>query len=203
MLGEQGNGQGTVSPRYPVQITAHADDGSLLSGVQLLIGTKSVGATDTTGSVRLALLGNEGDVASVSVKCPQGYASPEKPIVVGLRHMAEGSPPPRFETVCIPLVRSLVIGVRAENGGHLPIKRLNQVVGETDDYGVAHIYLQAAPHDLITLTLDTGARDNLRPQSPTLQFLAPDRDELVLLEQKFTVQKKVVHVKKPRMPTSL
>jgi len=63
--------------------------------------------------------------------------------------------------------------------------------------------LQAAPRDLITLTLDTEARDNLRPQNPTLQFLAPDRDELVLLEQKFTVLKKVVHVKKVARPTPL
>ncbi len=192
-----------MSPSYPVEIIAHGDAEKPLAGVEILLGKRTVGTTDDAGIVRLSLKGNEGDVAVLSVKCPDTFASPEASLSVGLRHFAEGSPPPRFETRCVPLVRSFVVGIRTENGARLPILRLNKVVGKTDDFGVAHVLLQAAPHDQVVLTLDTTDSPLLRPQKPTLTFAAPDHDELVLLEQKFTVQRPVVHVKPKLIPQKL
>jgi hypothetical protein len=188
---------------YPVVVTARRDDQEPVQDVQLLLGTKVLGTTNATGAVQLSLKGDEGDLVSLTAKCPDTYASPEKPIVVGLRRMASGSPPPKFTVQCVPLLRSIVVGIRTENGVNLPIRRLNQVVGQTDAQGVAHVLLQAAPRDPVTLTLDTRGDDTLRPQNPTLTFAAPDRDELVLLEQKFTVKRKVVHVKPKVIPKPL
>ena len=201
LLGEKEIAQ--VSPTYPVQIVALGDGDKPLAGVQVLSGKRTVGTTDATGSVRLSLEGSEGDVVALSVKCPDTYASPEASLSVGLRHFAEGSPPPRFETHCVPLVRSFVVGIRTENGAHLPILRLNKTVGKTDDFGVAHVLVQAAPHDQVALTLDTAEFPMLRPQKPTLTFVAPDHDQLVLLEQKFTVLRPVVHVKAKVIPQKL
>jgi len=192
-----------VSPSYPVQIVALGDGEKPLPGVVILLGKRTVGTTDAAGTLKLSLKGTEGDVVSLGVKCPETFASPEGSFNVGLRHFAEGSPPPRFETRCIPLVRSFVVGIRTENGEHLPILRLDKTIGKTDDFGVAHLLVQAAPHDQVALTLDTTDFPMLRPQKPTLSFAAPDHDELVLLEQKFTVLRKVVHVKAKVIPQKL
>jgi len=202
LLGEK-EAVAPVSQSYPVQIVARGDAQEPLAGVEILLGTRTVGTTDATGSVRLSLNGNEGDVATLSVKCPDTFASPEASLRVGLRHFADGSPPPRFETQCIPLVRSFVVGVRTENGEHLPILRLDKAIGKTDDFGVAHLLLRAAPHDQVALTLDTRDSPMLRPQNPRLTFVAPDHDQLILLEQKFTVQKAVVRVKRKVIPQKL
>jgi hypothetical protein len=192
-----------VAPSYPVGITARSDDKQTVAGTQILLDRKLVGVTNDAGAVQLSLNGTEGDTVSLTVKCPASFASPENPIVVGLRHLAPGSRPPAFETQCVLLVHSMVVGIRAQNGAHLPIRRLSQVIGETDDYGVAHVLIQAAANDQIALTLDTTKNDALRPQNPTLSFVAKDHDELVLLEQKFTVQKKVIVVRPRSVPTPL
>jgi hypothetical protein len=195
--------QAPVNAAYPVAITARRDDQEPVPGVQFLLGTQVLGTTSSAGTVRLSLKGDEGDLVSLTAKCPEAFASPEKPIVVGLRRMASGSPPPKFEVLCVPLLRSIVVGIRTENGANLPIRRLNQVIGQTDAAGVAHVLLQASPREPVTLTLDTRGDDTLRPQNPTLTFAAPDRDELVLLEQKFTVKKRIVHVKPKVIPKPL
>lgn len=192
-----------ASRRYEVVIAARGDDQAPLGGVQILLAKRPLGTTDASGSVRLSLIGNEGDVTALHVKCPDGFASPDKPIAVGLRHFTDDSPPPRFETQCVPLVRSFVVGVRAQKGAHLPIRRLNRVVGQTDGDGVAHLLIQAAPRDQVVLTLDTSAMELLRPQNPTLTFVASDQDQLVLLEQKFTVLKRVRRAARKVIPQKL
>ncbi len=192
-----------VNRGYPVHIVALGDADKPLAGVEILLGKRSVGTTDAAGTLKLSLKGNEGDVVSLSVKCPDTFASPEGSLKLGLRRFAEGSPPPRFETRCVPLVRSFVVGIRTENGARLPILRLDKTIGKTDDFGVAHVLVQAAPHEQVALTLDTTDFPLLRPQKPTLSFAAPDHDELVLLEQKFTVQRPVVRVKAKVIPQKL
>jgi hypothetical protein len=118
--------------------------------------------------------------------------------------MTAGSPEPRFEVECVSLVHTIVVGLRAEHGANLPILRLNQVVGKTSVEGVAHVALEAAPNEQVTLTLDTSEAPSLLPQNPTLSFVTKDRDELVLLEQKFTVKKKpVVRAPRPNIPQPL
>jgi hypothetical protein len=103
----------------------------------------------------------------------------------------------------VPLLRTVVVGLRAENGPNLNIIRLNQVVGRTDTQGVAHVSMQAAPGEQVALTLSTADTPLLRPQNPTLSFVAADRDEMVLLEQKFTLLKPVVRVKPRNIPRPL
>jgi hypothetical protein len=95
------------------------------------------------------------------------------------------------------------VGLRAENGPNLNIVRLNQLVGRTDEHGVAHVRLLVSPGEQVALTLNTSASPLLRPQNPSLSFVAADRDEMLLLEHKFTVHKPVIHVKPRNIPKPL
>jgi hypothetical protein len=182
------SGAPTQTLDFPISITARSEAQANVAGVEIFLGQQSLGKTDAAGSARLALHGSEGDTLALDVKCPASYASPERPLFVGLRHLGGGSTAARFDVECFSLVHSVVVGLRAENGPRLPILRLKSVVGQTDDQGVAHVLLQASANEQIALTLDTSKSPTLLPQSPTLDFATRDSDELVLLSQKFTLK---------------
>ncbi len=189
---------------FPLVVVARRDGHQPVAGVKVVHDRTVLGVTDASGSVKLELKGVEGSTRSLGVVCPEQYASPEAPLVVGLRRMAQGSPAPRLQAECMPLTRSLVVGLRAENGPNLPVVRLNQVLGTTDAEGVAHLMIEATSSEQVTLTLDTRAYPLLRPQSPTLTFVARDRDELILLEQRFNNPKPVAScVSRPSGPKPL
>jgi hypothetical protein len=184
-------------PKFPVTVVTRESGQQPLGDVQIFRGKTEVGRSDAAGTVTLELKGAEGSTVSLSVRCPEGFASPEKPITVGLRKMADGSPRPLFDAECIPLSRTIVVGVRAENGPNLPIVRLNRIIGRTNALGVAHVLVQAAPEEQVTLTLDTTASPTLKPPNPALTFVAQDRNEMVLLDHKFTIARPVIRKAKP------
>ena len=173
---------------FPVWIAARSEGRAAVAGVEITSNKHLLGKTDATGSARLALHGTEGDTLALDAKCPSAYASPNRPLLVGLRHLGDGSTAARFEIECFSLVHSVVVGVRAENGPRLPILRLKSVVGQTDDQGVAHVLLEASANERIALTLDTSKSPALLPQNPSLDFATRDADELVLVSQKFTLK---------------
>jgi hypothetical protein len=173
---------------FPIAIAARSEDRNAIAGVGISLDKQLLGTTDASGIASLTLHGAEGDTLALSVKCPAAYASPDRPLLVGLRHLGGGSTRARFDVECFPLVHNVVVGIRAENGPRLPILRLKTVVGQTDDQGVAHVLLQASANEQIALTLDTSKNANLLPQSPTLDFATRDSDEFLLVSQKFTVK---------------
>ncbi len=178
-----------ASPTFPVLLSVKRDATSAVAGAQIFEGSSLLGTTDDTGTVQIELSGVEGGSVALSVKCPEGFASPQLPLTIGLRRLAPSSPAPRFNAECVPLVHSIVAAVRTENGPNLPISFLNQVVGHTDELGVGHVLLEASGHQQITLTLDTRQHPDVSPQNPALTFVAPEHEALVLLEQKFMVKK--------------
>jgi hypothetical protein len=178
-----------ASPTFPVLLSVKRDALSAIAGAQIFEGSNLLGTTDDTGTVQLELSGVEGGSAALSVKCPDGFASPQRPLTVGLRRLAPNSPAPRFNSECVPLVHTVVAAVRAENGPNLPISFLNRVVGHTDEFGVGHVLLETAANQPITLTLDTREHPSVSPQNPALTFVAPEDDALVLLDQTFVVKK--------------
>jgi hypothetical protein len=178
--------------RFVVQ--ARDEAGQVLADVQLRNGDTVVGHTDANGRAEFKLTGSEGQLVDLAVGCPPGYSAPAKPITLGLRHLSEHSPAPVFETLCVAELHSVLVGVRAELGSNLPILYLKQRVAQTDAEGVAHFLLRVAPSQTITLTLDTAREPQLRPQNPTLTFVAPERDEIVLCEQLFSLP-----VQRPRV----
>lgn len=185
----------------PFQITlvVVGEDKKPVPNASILSGTTVAATTGETGKAKLAFRGQEGTTVNLTIRCPAAYTSPSKPVAVGLRHLDPGSPAPRYEARCIRQTHSIVIGLRAQNGSNLPIIRLGQVIGKTDAGGEAHLLLQTIPNEAISLKLDTSGNEALRPESPNVTFMSKDTDEFVLLEQKFTVKKKIIpHVAKPR-----
>ena len=176
------------NPRFPLIVQARDEAGQLLANVELQDGKKVVGRTAASGRAELSLSGLEGQIVDLTVACPQGYSAPGKPISVGLRRLSEHSPAPVFETLCVAQLHSVLVGVRAERGAKLSILYLKRRVAETDSEGVAHFVLRVPPAQTITLTLDTTESPSLRPRSPTLTFVAAERDEIVLFEQQFSLQ---------------
>jgi len=175
----------TSSSRYALTLAATGEEHGPLSGVRVFADDQLLGTTEEAGSLQLELQGREGDRLPLRIECPASFRSPPQPLVVGLWHPSPGSPEPTFEIECVPLVHSYVVGIAAENGAHLPISYLNEPLAETDDFGVAHLLVRAPSQEQVSLTLDTSDRPELRPQSPSLAFVAGESSELVLLQVKF------------------
>jgi hypothetical protein len=176
---------------FEVQISVTSDPGQPLPGALVMAGTKVVGRTDANGAAKVRFGGKEGDQVELSVKCPADYQSPSTPLTISLRHLSAGSRPPQFESHCPPTVRTVVVGVRADNGPNLPVNYLGRTVARTDASGAALFSLRLKPGEQVLVTLSTTEKgaEQLRPESPTLTFLSKDADDFVVLEQIFTTQK--------------
>ena len=184
----------------PAKVTLRAefnvtsDPGHPVQGVALLSGGRTLGTTDASGHGALTMTGQEGDRVEVLFQCPSGYDSPAKPVVVALRHLSSERPP-QFNARCAPTTRTVVVGIRADNGPDLPVMYLGREVARTDASGAANVILSVRPNDQVSLALDTQGRDpkapHLRPESPVVTFRAQDKDDVVALDQHFDVDRVV------------
>jgi hypothetical protein len=190
---------------FELQVNVTSDPGVPLAEVQVLRGTQVVGTTTPTGATMLKFGGAEGDQVDLTIKCPADYESPSKPLTVSLRRFAPGSPPPKFETRCPPALRTMVVGLRAENGPNLPVTYLGRTVARTDASGAALFVVHVKPAEPVEITLSTAepGAGMLRPQSPTLTFVARDKDDYVVLDQNFTVLKRAAPVVHRNVPTHI
>jgi hypothetical protein len=196
----------TVSPKatpFTVVVQVRDDAGRPVSGAEVSAGKAASAKSVETGAAELKLTGNEGDSVALSVRCPEHYTSPEKAVTVTLRRLAAGSPVPKFDAICTARVHTTLVGIRTENGQGLPIVHQGKVVSQTDEAGTAHFQLTLPPNETVVLSFDTRDKAALRPQNPSVTFRTSDRDELVLLEQKFTVYHKRVVVKAADRPKPL
>jgi hypothetical protein len=193
----------SLDVRFTFKIKATDEGGRGVAGTQINLGKATKGETDASGFASVTLSGQPGKVAPLTIKCPVGFASPEKTLNVTLTQLASGSPVPVFETRCTALMRSVVVGIRTENGPGLPIIYLGKEIGRTDASGAAHVVLNLPPDETASLLLDTSNAPALRPQNPSIVFKVGRRDELLLLEQKFVVFQRRIATKAVSRPTPL
>lgn len=181
-----------TDPPYDVAVHVESDPGKALAGAELQAEGHPVGTTDATGTLKLQFTGKEGDRVELVVKCPAGHDSPTTPTLVTLRRLAASSRLPTYTMACAPKVRTVVVGVRAENGPNLPVVYLGRPVGRTDGAGAAHVLLSPKAGEQVELTLVTTEKgaEGLRPQNPTLTFVSKAYDDFVVLEQKFVTERK-------------
>jgi hypothetical protein len=181
---------------FEADVVVTSDPGHGVPGAELVTGGQKLATTDKDGRAHVSFRGAEGDGREIGVKCPAAFQSLAEPISVSLRRLSAGSRAPSFVARCAPLTRTVVVGIRAENGPNLPVTYLGKEVGRTDTWGAAHVVLTVKANEQVTLGLDTksGAdkRPKLRPESPTLTFVAKDKDDFVSLEQKFEIEKAAV-----------
>lgn len=192
-------------PPFKVAIAVEGDPGQPIKGAVVTRGSKSVATTGPDGRAEMSIEGADGETTDVGVKCPDGFTSPSKPISMRLARMTDGRIP-TFTVSCPPMVRHVVVAVKAENGPNLPILYLGKVVAHTDPSGAAHFAVEAAPGNQFQVTLDTTAKENarLKPPSPSKPFTIGDKDDILVFEQKFDVEKKKLHAPpKPKLPDCL
>lgn len=173
--------------RTSVMVRAEADPGTPLAGVSVLLDGRPLGTSDARGALPLELEGPLGEAVRLDVSCPSGHRLTSSPLRVVLRPVTGQAP--EYKVTCPPARRWMVLAVRAKNGVNVPLRYLDQVIGRTDGDGVAHGLLALLPGERARVVLDTSAPEHryLRPQNPVLQLSAPDRDEVVMLEQPFMV----------------
>lgn len=186
-------------PSFPVIVRVESDPQVPLPGALLRAAGQPAGTSDSAGRIALSLRGDPGDVISLQLACPEGHRTPAAALSVLLRAHAPQEPDPEYRVTCPPLVRKVVIAVRASAGPDLPLCYLGQEIARTDGAGVAHALVRARPGDVLSLTLDTSRDSGLMPQHPELKLSVPDRDELFVFDQRFT-RPRPKHRPKPPPP---
>ena len=179
-------------PTFQAVIHVEGDPGQALAGAQVTFKNKPIGVTDTNGVLQFKLKGTDGQVFDLSVKCPDGYESPTKPVSVTLRKLADPKAMPEYRVSCPPTLRTVVVAIRAENGPDLPVIYLGRERTRTDQSGAAHLVLQVPPNQPIQLKLDTGSSKDLKPESPSQTLQVKNEDDVFVLEQQFKIERKYV-----------
>ncbi len=195
-----------TQPPFEILVHVESDPGRPLAGAVLVVNGRERGTTLGDGRARLSFVGNDGDTFDLWVRCPDGFASPSKPIPASLRRIADPAKLPQYDATCAPSQRSIVVAIRADNGANLPVMYLNKEVARTDASGAAHFFLPAKPGDSFELVLNTSERGNekLRPQNPSAPFVVRSADEVFLFEQRFNRDKDPVrYVAPPKKATHL
>jgi hypothetical protein len=180
-----------AAPPYELTVRVESDPGRPVAGARLMRAGKVLGTSDAQGTVQVAITGSAGETIELEAACPSGHRAPDRPLSVVLKPIVENGRRPEYRVSCAPLVRSLVVAVRAQNGAGLPVKYLGKEVARTDQNGAAHARLQVTPGETVTVTLDTSAPEHagLMPQNPELKLTVPARDDVVLFDQTFTLAK--------------
>jgi len=180
---------------FEARLKVFGDPEQPLKGADVFYKQKRIGTTDDAGTVSFRLKGAEGEVYDLTVKCPEGYTSPVKPVSVVLRKTTDPKKRPEYQVECPKSTRSVVVAVRADSGPNLPVLYLGREVAKTDVSGAAHILLELPPNQMFQLQLSTSGDDakDLRPQNPTSAFEVKQEDAVFVFDQKFKVEKKRVY----------
>lgn len=186
--------QTPAAAQFQIDIQVESDPGKPLAGAKILQDDREHGQTGADGHVRLALSGPPGEVVTLHVTCPSGYAAPEETLSVMLRSLVGQASTPRYHASCLPLSRSLVVAIRTKNGADLPVMHQGREIARTDGEGTAHALLTVTPAEHVSLALDTSAANKalLRPRNPEFTMVMPGRDHVAVFDQSFTIEQPVV-----------
>jgi len=188
---------------FQIYVKVESDPGRPITGAVVARSGKELGRTGPDGRAMIKMPGVEGEVVDIGVTCPEGYAAPKGPINVRLTRLADKTKVPEYAVSCPPNVRRVVVAVRAENGPFLPVNYLGKPITKTDEAGAAHFALEVPPGTQFSVTLDTSERKDLKPPSPSKVFVVGQQDDILLLDQKFDLEKKVVVVQKVYVPKAI
>jgi hypothetical protein len=174
-------------PPFEFIVNVTSDPGHPLPGAVITKGGKEGPSTGTDGRVTVKIVGQEGEQVDFLIKCPSDYVSPSKPLSVLLRRNV-GTKLPEYDATCPPAMRHMVVAVRADNGGNLPVKVLDKIVGYTDANGAFTYAVALKPGDGVEMVLDTSNNPLLTPRSPSSSTLVmKPYDDVLTFDQKFNV----------------
>mgnify|MGYP006890139118 CR=1 FL=1 len=176
------------APPFTFDILVESDPGEPLAGASVAIDNKEFAVTRADGKIRLEIMGNEGETRELAVKCPEGHEQP-KAVTLSLRRLVGNVP--EHKIGCAPLLRKLVIAVRAENGIGLPVKFLGQEQARTDGSGAAHVVVMGRPGEQIEVLIDASdAKEKLIPKQESRPFVIQPHDDIVYFDRSFAIERK-------------
>lgn len=190
----------------PATVVTESDPGVPLPNVAVLIGEKEVARTDERGRASLLVRGLDGESFPIAVRCPEGHRPTRSADFAVIVRKSDDGRAPEFHARCARTQRHAVVVLKAGIGKDLPVLHLGRTVARTDDAGHATFALDVSPGEDVEVSLDTTDAKKLLPRSPTLTFKAPDRDEPVVVEQRFTLEappKRRIVVARPVGPRRL
>jgi hypothetical protein len=190
------SGKPTPVP-FTIELRALTGDGAPLAGVAFSLGKKASGLTGADGRVVQKVAGDEGNTLRVGVTCPPDYDPPSQLPVVRLTRTrtidareAQALP---VEVRCERRQSDIVVVVKADRGGRLPVLIDGKPVTTTDDDGLAHVLLRRARTDKkLDVALDTAGHATLKPVNPARTYDLSGRDAVILFEQTFAANPPVV-----------
>jgi hypothetical protein len=174
---------------FQISLRVEADPGRPLPNAQIARANKTIGVTNAEGRATVAIEGADGQITDVVVTCPEGHQSPARPVSIRLVRFPDRRIP-EYTVPCPPVMRRVVVAVRAENGPNLPVLYQGKPVTRTDASGAASFALEVPPGSQVAVSLDTSERKDLRPPSPPRVFVVTSHDDIFLFDQKFEVDKR-------------
>jgi len=164
-------------------------DGAPIAGAAVSSGGKVLSKTAKDGRVQLRMSGHDGDVFHLDVACPPGFHPSGTHEFDLLVRRAEDGRSPEVTIRCARSRRTALVAVRANNGPSLPIMHLGREIGRTDASGAATLVMEITPGEDVELVLDTRSSKKIHPQNPVLSFRGHESDDVVVVDQTFTVDK--------------
>src|SRR5262249_38589878 len=146
---------------YALVLCAELPDATPLSGARFWLAGRELGPTGDDGRATTTLLGRDDDELRVSVLCPNGYRSATEARMLRLQPTraldASRRPAPlTLALQCIPERARAGLVVRARRGVApvgVPVLVDDEVVGQTDAHGLAHVLLHGTPHSRVRVQL--------------------------------------------------
>lgn len=161
-------------------VAARDDEGRALPGIPVELDGIATTRTGEAGTARISLSASGPARARIGVRC--GAASRDAPPRTVTRAQAGGSGWLELTFTCRPLLRRLVVVVRAPGAQGAWLRADGQPVARIESDGTLHASLERAPESELRLMLDTGGLP-LSPRNPVLDVRVPDRDELIVFDQ--------------------
>lgn len=183
---------------FTLGLQVKSDTGKPLQGATISRDAKVVATTGADGRAQFTTLGRDGTSLTTNVACPAGFTSPTSPVTFKLARLAEPSRVVEVDVVCPRASRQLVVALKLENGAHLPVKVLNQVVARTDESGAATFTMDVAPRTPVQVMIDTSDHPELKPESPTVPVNVDESDDIKVIAQKFELPKKKAPKPQPK-----
>jgi hypothetical protein len=193
-----GCGAPAPAPSFGVKFRVLSDDGIALSGVIVSARGRPIGKTNQSGELDAKVGGSEGEVVPIAVQCGSEYRSAERALPLRLtrtRPIASGpdgkSIP--YDASCTRKQRNVVVVAHADKLAGIPITVDGKQVALTDPDGNAQVLIPLdASVTLLHVGFETSSRPELQPRNPGRACDVAPGDDIVTLEQKFSVVQKSV-----------
>ena len=178
----------SAASRFAIEVQVNNDDGDAQSDATIVIGNRQLGRTGTDGALKSELSGAEGQSMPVTVRCPEGFTGPERPLAIRLTHTRRidlnGFQPARLEVTCARDVHDVIIVVRAQGGAELALNVDGKPAGTTDGDGIAHVLVHASRDvKALNVSLDTSSRPELKPKNSSRTYELAGSDAILLFDQ--------------------